>query len=84
MFQDTSRSVRTSHAWVRNRVWPRETNTIYDMAECDLTSKLGGYLDRHLVFPMLEFLSEKRVSGTWSGGLVDLVARDSRLAHIHM
>jgi len=22
------------------------------------------------VFPMLEFLSEKRVSGTWSGGLV--------------
>ena len=54
------------------------------MAEYDLTSKIGGYLDRHLVFPMLEFLSEKRVSGTWSGGLVDLVARDSRLAHIHM
>jgi len=47
------------------------------MAEYDLTSKIGGYLDRHLVFPMLEFLSEKRVSGTWSGGLVDRVARDS-------
>ena len=48
------------------------------MAEYDLTSKIGGYLDRHLVFPMLEFLSEKRVCGTWSVGvdLVDRVARD--------
>ena len=27
----------------------------------DLTSVIGGYLDRHLVFPMLEFLSEKKV-----------------------
>ena len=33
------------------------------MAEYDLTSQIGGYLDRHLVFPMLEFLSEKRVRG---------------------
>ena len=31
------------------------------MAEYDLTSKIGGYLDRHLVFPMLEFLTEKKV-----------------------
>ena len=31
------------------------------MAEYDLTSKIGGYLDRHLIFPMLEFLSEKKV-----------------------
>ena len=31
------------------------------MAEYDLTSRIGGYLDRHLVFPMLEFLSERRV-----------------------
>ena len=60
------------------------------MAEYDLTSKIGGYLDRHLVFPMLEFLSEKRVSGTWSGGLVDRVARDSHrrkvwsTAHLYM
>ena len=27
----------------------------------DLTSVVGGYLDRHLIFPMLEFLSEKMV-----------------------
>lgn len=32
------------------------------MAEYDLTSKIGNHLDRHLVFPMLEFLSEKGVS----------------------
>ena len=35
------------------------------MAEYDLTSQIGGYLDRHLVFPMLEFLSEKRVRSVW-------------------
>jgi len=29
------------------------------MAEWDLTSKIGPYLDRHLVFPLLEFLSVK-------------------------
>jgi len=29
------------------------------MAEFDLTSKIGPYLDRHLVFPLLEFLSVK-------------------------
>lgn len=29
------------------------------MAEYDLTSKIGSHLDRHLVFPMLEFLSVK-------------------------
>lgn len=31
------------------------------MAEYDLTSKVGGYLDRHLIFPLLEFLTEKKV-----------------------
>lgn len=31
------------------------------MAEWDLTSTMGQYLDRHLVFPLLEFLSEKDV-----------------------
>lgn len=31
------------------------------MAEYDLSSKIGGYLDRHLVLPMLEFLSEKDI-----------------------
>lgn len=33
----------------------------YKMAKFDLTSKIGQYLDRHLVFPLLEFLSAKEV-----------------------
>ena len=32
------------------------------MAAYDLTSKVGAFLDRHLILPMLEFLSEKKVS----------------------
>ena len=32
------------------------------MAEFDLTHRLVPYLDRHLVFPLLEFLSAKEVS----------------------
>ncbi len=31
------------------------------MAEYDLTSKISSYLDRHLIFPMLEFLTEYKV-----------------------
>ncbi|XP_050312157.1 eukaryotic translation initiation factor 3 subunit E [Anthonomus grandis grandis] len=31
------------------------------MAQYDLTSKIGQYLDRHLVFPLLEFLSAKEI-----------------------
>ncbi|XP_035208159.1 eukaryotic translation initiation factor 3 subunit E-B-like isoform X2 [Stegodyphus dumicola] len=31
------------------------------MAQWDLTSKISVYLDRHLVFPLLEFLSVKQV-----------------------
>nr|QBH73840.1 eukaryotic translation initiation factor 3 subunit E [Franklinothrips vespiformis] len=31
------------------------------MAKFDLTFKLGQYLDRHLVFPLLEFLSAKQI-----------------------
>nr|QBH73837.1 eukaryotic translation initiation factor 3 subunit E [Eurycantha calcarata] len=31
------------------------------MATFDLTSRMGQYLDRHLVFPLLEFLSAKQI-----------------------
>lgn len=31
------------------------------MSEFDLTRVMGQYLDRHLVFPLLEFLSAKEV-----------------------
>jgi len=31
------------------------------MAEFDLTTRMGQYLDRHLVFPLLEFLSVKEI-----------------------
>ncbi|XP_071539384.1 eukaryotic translation initiation factor 3 subunit E-A [Panulirus ornatus] len=31
------------------------------MAEYDLTSKLGPFLDRHLVFPLMEFLTVKKI-----------------------
>jgi len=31
------------------------------MAEFDLTTKLGAHLDRHLVFPLLEFLAGKTI-----------------------
>jgi len=31
------------------------------MAQWDLTPKMGQYLDRHLIFPLLEFLSEKKI-----------------------
>ena len=31
------------------------------MAEFDLTSRMSPYLDRHLVFPLLEFLPEKEL-----------------------
>ena len=32
-----------------------------DAAKYDLTSELGKYLDRHLVFPLLEFLQMQKV-----------------------
>jgi eIF3 subunit 6 N terminal domain. len=35
---------------------------IFIMAKFDLTSRMGQYLDRHLIFPLLEFLSAKQVS----------------------
>ena len=31
------------------------------MAQWDLTARMGPYLDRHLVFPLLEFLSVKGI-----------------------
>ncbi len=35
------------------------------MAEYDLTTKIASYLDRHLVFPLLEFLAERKVETTY-------------------
>ena len=34
----------------------------FKMAEHDLTSLLGAYLDQHLVFPLFEFLAVQGVS----------------------
>jgi len=31
------------------------------MAQYDLTNKIGRYLDRHMIFPLLEFLSHHEV-----------------------
>ena len=31
------------------------------MPEYDLTSKIGQYLDRHMIFPLLEFLSSRKI-----------------------
>ena len=35
---------------------------VFKMAEHDLTARMGCFLDRHLVFPLLEFLSVKEVN----------------------
>lgn len=40
---------------------PCEKEEAPTMAEYDLTSKIAPHLDRHLVFPLLEFLQEKQL-----------------------
>ena len=37
-------------------------NAAMSYSKFDLTFKIGQYLDRHLVFPLLEFLAAKEVS----------------------
>lgn len=36
------------------------------MAKFDLTSRVGQYLDRHLVFPLLEFMSARQVCNLYT------------------
>ena len=49
------------------------------MAEWDLISKIGPYLDRHLVFPLLEFLTVKEyyVETDLLRGKLDLLSNTS-------
>lgn len=48
-------------------VFPRSLSTAFPdsfaeaMAQYDLTAKVAPYLDRHLVFPLLEFLQDKQM-----------------------
>jgi len=46
------------------------------MAEFDLTPRLGQYLDRHLVFPLLEFLTVKQIydDGEMSSSKLELLS----------
>ncbi|KAF6017419.1 EIF3E [Bugula neritina] len=48
-----------------------------NMAEWDLTSVMGQYLDRHLVFPLLEFLSETQIydAADMMQGKLDLLSK---------
>ena len=61
---------KSANASLQNRFFsvPHLQTTKSKMAEFDLTSQMGEYLDRHLVFPLLEFLSVKEVINTnsWS------------------
>merc|ERR1711935_938290 len=46
-----------------------------EMAEFDLTALLGQYLDKHLVFPLLEFISVQKIYNEEEmlGGKLDLL-----------
>lgn len=43
------------------------------MAKYDLTARMVQYLDRHLVFPLLEFLSAKEVVNKKSCGVFNVL-----------
>ena len=48
------------------------------MAKYDLITRMGQYLDRHLVFPLLEFLSVKQVcQDSIIRQIIMLLTRDS-------
>ena len=42
---------------IQNNLQSENRSSRSRMADWDLTAKIGPYLDRHLVFPLLEFLS---------------------------
>ena len=62
---DVSANASLRNSFFQYRTYRRQESK---MAEFDLTSQMGEYLDRHLVFPLLEFLSVKEVINTnsWS------------------
>ena len=38
-----------------------ELDSMTSSENCDLSGVISGYLDKHLVFPLLEFLAQKKI-----------------------